>query len=165
MSAPAPALAKVPSRTTVTVRLADAAFTVACLSLVFGFLLVFFPVLFARIIQDRWLMATSQSPLWQLRYRSTHAFTSVSPIGWRPSHSSRGGVLRVPADCGRFGTKLLSSRCRRLHPFGRPAESARSCRRGNTRPYLPGIGFRNFSAFPCSPPSATTQSRTFESRN
>jgi len=55
MSAPAPALAKAPSRTTVTVRLADAAFTVACLSLVFAFLLVFFPVSFARIIQDRWL--------------------------------------------------------------------------------------------------------------
>ena len=55
MSAPAPALAKVPSRTTVTVRLADVAATVACLSLVFGFLLVFFPVSFARIIQNSWL--------------------------------------------------------------------------------------------------------------
>jgi len=54
MSAPAPALAKAPRRT-VTLRLADAALTVACLSLVFGFLLVFFPVSFARIIQDSWL--------------------------------------------------------------------------------------------------------------
>jgi len=54
MSAPAPALAKAPRRI-VTVRLADAALTVACLSLVFGFLLVFFPVSFARIIQNSWL--------------------------------------------------------------------------------------------------------------
>jgi len=54
MSAPAPALATAPRRT-VTVRLADAALTVACLSLVFGFLLVFFPVSFARIIRDSWL--------------------------------------------------------------------------------------------------------------
>ena len=54
MSAPAPALAKAPRRI-VTVRLADAAVTVAYLSLVFGFLLVFFPVSFARIIQDSWL--------------------------------------------------------------------------------------------------------------
>jgi hypothetical protein len=54
MSAPAPALAKAPCFT-VTVRLADAALTVACLSLVFGFLLVFFPVSLARIIQHSWL--------------------------------------------------------------------------------------------------------------
>ena len=54
MSAPAPALAKAPRRT-VTVRLADVAVTVAYLSLVFGFLLVSFPVSFARIIQNSWL--------------------------------------------------------------------------------------------------------------
>jgi hypothetical protein len=54
MSVAAPALAKSP-RFTVTVRLADAALTVAYLSLVFGFLLVFFPVSFARIIQHSWL--------------------------------------------------------------------------------------------------------------
>ena len=54
MSAPAPALAK-PPRRIVTVRLADAALTVASLSLVFGSLLVFFPVSFARIIQNSWL--------------------------------------------------------------------------------------------------------------
>jgi len=54
MSAPAPALAKAPRRI-VTVRLADAALTVSYLSLVFGFLLVFFPVSFARIIQNSWL--------------------------------------------------------------------------------------------------------------
>ncbi len=54
MSAPAPALAKAPRRT-VTVRLADVAVTVAYLSLIFGFLLVFFPVSFARIIRDSWL--------------------------------------------------------------------------------------------------------------
>jgi hypothetical protein len=54
MSAPAPALAKAPQRI-VTVRLADAAVTVAYLSLGFGFLLVFFPVSFARIIQNNWL--------------------------------------------------------------------------------------------------------------
>ena len=54
MSAPAPALAKV-TRRIVTVRLADAALTVACLSLVFGFLLVLFPVSFARMIQNSWL--------------------------------------------------------------------------------------------------------------
>jgi hypothetical protein len=54
MSAPAPALDKA-LRRTVTVRLADAAVTVAYLSLVFGFLLVFFPVSFPRIIQSSWL--------------------------------------------------------------------------------------------------------------
>jgi hypothetical protein len=53
MSAPAPALAPAPRRT-VTVRLADAALTVAYLSLIFGLLLVLFPVSFARIIQASW---------------------------------------------------------------------------------------------------------------
>jgi hypothetical protein len=53
MSAPAPALAPAPRRT-VTVRLADAALTVAYLSLIFGLLLVFFPVSFAQIIQASW---------------------------------------------------------------------------------------------------------------
>src|SRR6266478_4590344 len=56
MSAPAPALAKAPRRT-VTVRLADVAVTVAYLSLIFVFLLVSFPVSFARIIQNSWLNA------------------------------------------------------------------------------------------------------------
>lgn len=54
MSAPAPALAKATHRT-VTVRLADAAATVGYLSLIFAFLLVLFPVSFARIIQASWL--------------------------------------------------------------------------------------------------------------
>jgi hypothetical protein len=54
MSAPAPALAKAPQRI-VTVRLADAALAVSYLSLGFGFLLVFFPVSFPRIIQNSWL--------------------------------------------------------------------------------------------------------------
>jgi hypothetical protein len=55
MSAPAPALALAPApRRTVTVRLADAAFTVAFLSLIFGLLLVFFPVSFGQIIQASW---------------------------------------------------------------------------------------------------------------
>ena len=49
MSAPAPALAK-PQRPKVIVRLADAAVAVASLSLIFGLLLVFFPVAFPRII-------------------------------------------------------------------------------------------------------------------
>ena len=53
MSAPAPALAE--ARRTVTVRLADAAIAITYLSLVFGFLLVFFPVSFARMIQNSWL--------------------------------------------------------------------------------------------------------------
>jgi hypothetical protein len=52
MSAPAPALAK-PQRPKVIVRLADAAVAVASLSLIFGLLLVFFPVEFPRIIVTR----------------------------------------------------------------------------------------------------------------
>jgi hypothetical protein len=53
MSAPAPALAKVPRRIAV-VRLADASGAVAALSLIFGLLLVFFPVLFPRMIVRSW---------------------------------------------------------------------------------------------------------------
>jgi len=53
MSAPAPALAE--ARRTVTVRLADAAIAITYLSLVFGFLLVFFPISFAQIIQNSWM--------------------------------------------------------------------------------------------------------------
>ncbi len=53
MNAPAPALAK-PQRARVIVRLADAAVTVASLSLIFGLLLIFFPVSFPRIIVTSW---------------------------------------------------------------------------------------------------------------
>jgi len=53
VSAPAPALAK-PQRPKVIVRLADAAVAVASLSLIFGLLLVFFPVAFPRIIVTSW---------------------------------------------------------------------------------------------------------------
>lgn len=53
MSAPAPALAK-PQRPRVIVRLADAAVAVASLSLIFGLLLIFFPVAFPRIIVTSW---------------------------------------------------------------------------------------------------------------
>ena len=53
MSAPAPALAK-PQRPRVVVRLADAAVTVAFLSLIFGLALMFFPVSFPRIIVTSW---------------------------------------------------------------------------------------------------------------
>lgn len=53
MSAPAPALAK-PQRPRVIVRLADAAVTVAFLSLIFFLLLVFFPVSFPRILVTSW---------------------------------------------------------------------------------------------------------------
>jgi hypothetical protein len=53
MSAPAPALAE--ARRIVTVRLGDAALAIAYLSLVFGFLLVFFPISFPQIIQNSWL--------------------------------------------------------------------------------------------------------------
>jgi hypothetical protein len=53
VSAPAPALAK-PQRPRVIVRLADAAVTVASLSLIFFLLLVFFPVSFPRIIVTSW---------------------------------------------------------------------------------------------------------------
>jgi hypothetical protein len=53
VSAPAPALAK-PQRPRVIVRLADAAVTVASLSLIFFLLLVFFPVSFPRIIVATW---------------------------------------------------------------------------------------------------------------
>jgi hypothetical protein len=53
VSAPAPALAK-PQRPRVVVRLADAAVTVAFLSLIFGLVLVFFPVSFPRIIVTSW---------------------------------------------------------------------------------------------------------------
>jgi hypothetical protein len=53
MNAPALGLASV-QRRTVTVRLADAAVTVAYLSLVFGLLLVLFPVSFPRSILNGW---------------------------------------------------------------------------------------------------------------
>jgi len=53
VSAPAPALAKA-QRRIVIVRLADAAEAVALLSLVFGLLLVFFPVSFPRMIVNSW---------------------------------------------------------------------------------------------------------------
>jgi len=53
VSAPAPALAK-PQRPRVIVRLADAAVTVAFLSLIFFLLLVFFPVSFPRILVTSW---------------------------------------------------------------------------------------------------------------
>jgi len=53
VSAPAPALAK-PQRPKVIVRLADAAVAVASLSLIFGLLLVLFPVSFPRIIVTSW---------------------------------------------------------------------------------------------------------------
>lgn len=53
MSAPAVALAK-PQRRIVVVRLADAAEAVAVLSLLFGLLLVFFPVAFPRLIVNIW---------------------------------------------------------------------------------------------------------------
>jgi hypothetical protein len=53
VSAPAPALAT-PQRPKVIVRLADAALAVATLSLIFGLLLVFFPVAFPRIIVTSW---------------------------------------------------------------------------------------------------------------
>ena len=53
MSAPAPALAK-PQRRIVVVRLADSAEAVAALSLVFGLLLVSFPVSFPRMIVISW---------------------------------------------------------------------------------------------------------------
>ena len=53
MGAPAPALAT-PQRPNVIVRLADGAVAVATLSLIFGLLLVFFPVAFPRIIVTSW---------------------------------------------------------------------------------------------------------------
>ena len=53
MSAPAPALARKPERW-VIVRLADAAEAVAFFSLVFGLLLLAFPVAFPRIIVNSW---------------------------------------------------------------------------------------------------------------
>jgi len=53
VSAAAPALAKA-QLSTVAVRLADAAGTVAYLSLIFGLLLVFFPASFPRIILNSW---------------------------------------------------------------------------------------------------------------
>jgi len=53
MSATAPALAKVQSRI-VVVRLADSAEAIAAVSLVFGFMLVVFPVSFPRIIVSGW---------------------------------------------------------------------------------------------------------------
>ena len=53
MSAPAPALAK-PQRPAVVVRLADVSAVVASVSLIFGLLVVFFPVSFPRIIVASW---------------------------------------------------------------------------------------------------------------
>jgi len=53
VSAPAPALAK-PQRPAVVVRLADVSAVVASVSLIFGLLVVFFPVSFPRIIVASW---------------------------------------------------------------------------------------------------------------
>lgn len=53
MSAPAPSLAKTQQRI-VAVRLADAAETIAILSLAFGLLLVVLPVSFPRMIVNTW---------------------------------------------------------------------------------------------------------------
>lgn len=53
MSAPAPSLARTQQRI-VAVRLADAAETIAILSLVFGLVLVIFPVSFPRMIVNAW---------------------------------------------------------------------------------------------------------------
>lgn len=53
MSAPAPALSKTQQRI-VVVRLADAAETIAILSLFFGLLLVILPVSFPRMIVNAW---------------------------------------------------------------------------------------------------------------
>lgn len=53
MSAAAPALAKEQSRT-LAMRLADPAGTLACVSLIFGLLLVIFPVGFPRVIIENW---------------------------------------------------------------------------------------------------------------
>lgn len=53
MSAPAPALAKV-QRRIVVVRLADSAEAVAAVSLVFGLMLVVFPVSFPQVIVSSW---------------------------------------------------------------------------------------------------------------
>lgn len=54
MSAPAPALAMKTQRRIVIVRLADASDAVTALSLMFGALLVLFPVAFPRIIVNSW---------------------------------------------------------------------------------------------------------------
>lgn len=54
MSAPATAMAKAPERRIVVVRMADAAEAVAFLSLVFGVLLVVFPVQFPKMIVHGW---------------------------------------------------------------------------------------------------------------
>jgi hypothetical protein len=53
VNAPAPALANEPRRT-VAMRLSDPAETLGYLSLVFGLLLVFFPVSFPRMIVQNW---------------------------------------------------------------------------------------------------------------
>jgi hypothetical protein len=53
VSSPAPALAKAKGRT-VTVRLADSGIAIAWLSLLFGLLLVFFPVSFPLLLVDCW---------------------------------------------------------------------------------------------------------------
>lgn len=56
MSAPAPALVK-EHRRTVAMRLADPAAMLAYVSLVFGLLLILFPVSFPRLILQNWLNA------------------------------------------------------------------------------------------------------------
>jgi len=124
---------------------------------------VTFPVSFARIIQNSWLNGRLIMAMMVITLSIDACLYVHTAVG--QADGSRGCVLRVPAYCRRGGTQLLSSRCRRLHTLGRPAESASSCRRGNTCPYLLGIGLRRVSAFPGYPASATTQSSKFESRN
>jgi hypothetical protein len=157
VSAPAPALAK-PQRPTVIVRLADAAVAVATLSLIFGLLLVFFPVAFPRIIVTSWQRGYLAMVLMVLTL-VLDAFLYLRASYLR---SAKPTVL-VAACLGSFAnrrrrrTQLSYGKCRRSDNFPGPAESASSYQRGSTRSYLLGIGLRCFSALPRDPASATVQ--------
>ena len=107
------------------VRLADAAGTVAYLSLIFGLLLVFFPASFPRIILNSWQHGNLM-PVIMVLTLSLDACLYIHV-------SYRGCVLRVPADYRCDGSQLSSSRCRRPHS----REICRICKLASTRKYSP----------------------------
>ena len=154
MSAPAPALAK----PQVVVRLADAAVAVATLSLIFGLLLVFFPVAFPRDHRNQlaaWLPRNGPDGTYARARRISLPARVLSAVG--EADGSGGCMFGVVANRRRRRTRLSYGKCRRSDNFAGPAESASSYQRGSTRSYLLGIGLRCFSALPRDPASATVQ--------
>ena len=88
MSAPAPSLAK-QSVPALAMRLADPAVTLACVSLIFGLLLVVFPVSFPRMIVQNWQNAR----LTPIMILFTVSLNLGLYLGVAHQRSSRPGIL------------------------------------------------------------------------